>query len=652
MSLLPQRESGDACRCSPTVVEPTGTGIEDRVELRVTADDCPANGDLASSPTCRATVVDALAEHEVDAIRVRSAGHERDYTDGAVALLLASGRFAALIEHHDIALAATARTDPLAAAQEATGRAGPVGRVVAETGLAECAGRVDGADGADSYEAALRSHDGPTLGQSRVERRPPAAAHLLETEPLPTDGTVRRYAVDDPESGGGTHYHLLPLEASFGNDELRLLDEAAGSLATAGGNGSLGPARAVRRVAGPDDPVEQLTSVLRKHTRGNGVLDDLFADKRISDAFVTAPATKSPVKVVVDGETMRTNVRLTPEGVATLASRVRRASGRAFSRATPRVDATLPTETVDEEVRVAGVTRPLSPGTAFSFRRHDAEPWTLLRLVAVGSLTPRVAALLSLAVERGAAGLVAGARGAGKTTALGALLWALPQTTRTVVIEDTPELPVSELQAAGRDVQPLRVARGQDAVAETTPAEALRTALRLGDGALVVGEVRGEEAATLYEAMRVGAASEAVLGTVHGKDAAAVRGRMAELGVSEAAFSATDFVLTAAHTQAGRRAVALEEVRATDSGTEFSPLFELDEDRELAPTGSLERGESALLDGLARPSESYGDVLNALDERTESLRSLAADGAVRPATVQAERSHESDETRSTGGDSR
>lgn len=651
MSLLPRRGQSGTCQCRTEFVEPPGTGVEDRVELRAVADDCPDDGDLAEAPACRATVVAALSERDADAVRVRSAGHERYYTDGAVALLIAAGRFSVQVEHHDAGLAATARTDPLEAVQKATGRAGPVCRLATETGLAEAANPSDG------YGAALRSHDGPTLAQSRVASEPPDGARLLDSEELSTGGTARRYVVDDPTGSegaarAGTVYHLVPAEGSFGSDAYRQLDAAAQSLAAAGGRGPLEPARAVRRVADSDDPVEALSAVLRKHTRGNGVLDELFADERVSDAFITAPPTGTPVRVVVDGEAMPTNVRLTPEGVGTLASRVRRESGRAFSRATPRVDATLSTSVAPgndtstaEEFRVAGVTRPLSPGTAFAFRRHGAEPWTLPRLVTTGSLTPRAAALLSLAVKRGTTGLIAGARGAGKTTTLGALLWALPETTRTVIIEDTPELPVERLQDAGRDVQPLRVARGDSETAETTPEEALRTALRLGEGALVVGEVRGDEARTLYEAMRVGAASEAVLGTVHGEGANAVRTRMAELGVSEASFGATGFVLTTVQTPSGRRAVSLEEVRGTGDGTELVSLFEPDGDGELTATGRLGRGESDLLDGLTGPGESYGDLLASLDERTERLRSLAADGVVQPAAVRTERASDS----GTGG---
>lgn len=635
MSLLPQRSADDGCDCRPTFVEPRGTGLDNHIELRLDADNCADEGDLANEPGCRATAVESLIDRDADAVRVRTTGYERYYTDDAAALLHAAGRFAALAEHHDAGIAATARTDPLAAAHAATGRAGPIGRLAAETGL------IAGGERANGYETALRSHDGPTLAQSRIDRRLPADAQLRDTVTLSTGGAVRRYDLGtDAESD--VRYHLTPASASLDADAFACLDMAAEWLAESECVGNLAAARAVRQVTTPDDPIETLTTTLRKHTRGNGVLVDLFADERVSDAYITAPAAETPVRVVVDGETMPTNIRLTPEGVSTLASRVRRESGRAFSRATPRVDATLEigggaAAVESERVRIAGVTRPLSPGPAFAIRRHDADPWTLPRLVATDSLLPRAAALLSLAVERGTTGLVAGARGAGKTTTLGALLWALPRRTRTVLIEDTPELPVTALQSAGRDVQSIHVARGDDSTGETTPESALRTALRLGEGALVVGEVRGEEAGTLYEAMRVGAASGTVLGTVHGDSAEAVRTRMTEdLCVSESAFAATEFVLTVADTGRGRRAVAVEEVEAVDDGTELHSLFALDGGT-LEPTGRIDRGESSLLAGLARPDEQYTDVLAELTTRTKHLRSLAADGVVRPSAIQAER---------------
>jgi type IV secretory pathway ATPase VirB11/archaellum biosynthesis ATPase len=398
------------------------------------------------------------------------------------------------------------------------------------------------------------------------------------------------------------------VELTLDDDATRTVAAAADRLAATAGAGDRAPGRAVRAVAAEDAPVAVLTRVLAKHTRGIGVLRDLFADERVTDAFAPAPVGENPVHVRVDGASMRTNVRLTEPAAEALASRFRRESGRAFSRADPTLDARIATD--GRGVRVAAVTDPVSDGHGFAFRAADREPLRLPELVANGTLPPDAAALLSLATARGAATLVAGGRGAGKTTLLGALLPELTPGTRMVVIEDTPELPVDRLQAAGRDVQRLHVDRDGDGVG---PRQALRTALRLGEGALVVGEVRGEEAGALYEAMRVGAA-DATLGTVHGADAAAVRERVVtDLGVPESAFAATDLVATVARTERGRRVTAIEEVVGAD-GVAFAPLYETGP-AGLESTGRIDRGNSGLVAALGRPDETYADVREALQRR-------------------------------------
>jgi len=202
---------------------------------------------------------------------------------------------------------------------------------------------------------------------------------------------------------------------------------------------------------------------------------------------------------------------------------------------------------------------------------------------------------------------------------LGALLWELPPTVRTVVIEDTPELPVGPLQEAGRDVQALLAGEHGG---ELSPAAALRSALRLGDGALAVGEVRGEEAAVLYEAMRVGANSEAVLGTVHGDGGAAVYERVvSDLGVPASSFGVTDLLVTLERGPAGRRVRLVEEVVGNDPPG-FEPLFERTGEG-LSATGRVERGNSRLVGSLATPGECYADVRERLGKRERLLRTLA-----------------------------
>ncbi|GAB6862310.1 ATPase, T2SS/T4P/T4SS family [Haloplanus litoreus] len=611
------------CRCEVVVRPPPGSDPERRGTLVVDADACPGDGDLAGSPACRARVIDTLADRGVDAVHVATGGRERVYDDDAVGLLVAAGRFAARVAVHDEALADRARRDPLGAARAAAGRAGPVSELAATTGLAAGAARVDGT------ETAFGATVGPTISNARLETGPPPDATLVARRDLDTGATVRQYRTD-----AGGYYLLDPLESRLDASELDALAAAHDRLAD--GVGTEGDDRAVARAVraidapSPDASMAAVERVLRKHTRDHGVLEDLFADPQVTEVLVTAPVDRNPVRVAVDGDRLPTNVQLTRRGTASLASRFRRESGRAFSRASPTLDAT--TETRSGRVRVAGVTDPASDGYGFVFRTGGRDAWTLPALVANGTLSADAAALCSVAVERAGAGLIAGPRGAGKTTLLSALLWELPPTTRTVVVEDTPELPAARLGEAGRDVQPVRVESGDGPA--LTPTEALRTALRLGEGALVVGEVRGEEAATLYEAMRVGAASSAVLGTIHGDGADAVFERVVtDLGVSASSFAATDFLVTLA-TDERRRVASVEEVRDTADGVAFESLFEPGPDG-AEPTGVVDRGNSRLVASLARPDESYADVLDRLDDRATLLTDLATTDRIDPDAVDA-----------------
>ena len=607
---LPWTDAERDCRCEPSFREPIGTGVGDRAVLAVDAADCPGRGDLAESPDCLATVVEALTERDADVIRTRHRGRERAYAGRAAACLVAAGRFRERIEFHETRLADRVTRDPVGAAREAVGREGPPARIAAETGLSTVV------EGADEVGDVLRAHAGPQIAAARIAARPPPGAELVDRWALDTDATVRLYE----GSGPLRTYHLTPPVRDLDDGAIERLDDAKRRLLDDPTGGARAPGRAARAAAEDGDPVSTLAEVLRRHTRGYGAFEHVFADDRVSDATLSAPVTENPLRVVVDGERCRTNVRLPPEGAATLASRLRRTSGRGFSRASPTLDATL--ETDAGRVRVAATTGPASDGLSFAFRRGDPDAWTLARLVDVGTVTPAAAGLLSVAVERGVTGLVAGGRGAGKTTALGALLWELPAETRSVLIEDTPELPASALTAAGRDAQRLRVGDG----AEPSPSDAVRTALRLGGGAIVVGEVRGEEARALYEAMRVGATGETVLGTIHGEDPPAVRERVvSDLGVSPSSFAATDLIVLLDD----HRVDAIAEVAGHDDGAAFDPLFERTGDG-LTPTGRIDRGESRLVERLAGTDGSYAAARAAVGERGERIREAVAAGRTDP----------------------
>ncbi|MBZ6493605.1 type II/IV secretion system ATPase subunit [Natrinema longum] len=596
--------------------------FDDRT-IHVDASEC--SGNLVESPDCRHSVVEMLSEREMESIVVSSDGlkyrYDRDETD----FLGAAGRFIELLGSRDEVLARDVARDPLGAAAGLDSRVDEIGDVALESGLLEVVAGVDG------YTDVLSPRVGVGIANYFIDRTIDETARLVDIRELETGSTTRIYERADRLP----LYELDVVDLSLSPEERELVIDGYEAIAEGWVDGDRAPSRAIEFVS--EEPVDPtLTTVLEKHTEGYGILEDLFADSAVTDVYVTSPVTANPLRVELDGEAMETNVHLTETGAKALASRVRRTSGRAFSRAKPTVDATASLAN-GRGLRIAGVTDPVADGTAFAFREQSDDRFTLPGLVANGTMPAAAAGFLSTAIERNAATLIAGTRGAGKTTLLGTLLYEVTPDTRTVIIEDTPELPVSPLQSVGRDVQALRT--GTSRGPEISPADALRTALRLGDGALVVGEIRGEEARVLYEAMRVGANANAVLGTIHGDGADDVYERVvSDLDVEPSSFGATDLVVTvqAYRTPEGRsrRIARIEEVLGTGDDIRFESLYELD-GTETASTGRIDRGKSRYVQAMSGPTEEYADVRRAIVEREELMRELAEDGRVSPSEVAA-----------------
>lgn len=587
-------------------------------ELVVDASDC--DGNLATAEHCRKAVITTLADTEVETILIQSRGNRFLYGTEAVALLSAAGRFVELLGDRHERLGEAALYDPLAVTNELDNRVDPIADVGIESGLVQVGARVE------SYDRALSPARGLSIAYYYVDKSIPEGSRLADVKRLETGSEVRIYEREDKVP----LYEIDVVDLSLTPAQRELLIEGYEAIAEGEVEGERAASRALESAA--DDPVDPLlTSILAKHTDGYGILEDLFSDPEVTDIFVTSPVDYNPIRVEMDGETMATNIHLSEDGAAALASRVRRTSGRAFSRATPTVDATGDLES-GSDIRIAGVTDPVADGIAFAFREQAEDKFTLPRLVENGTMTPEVAGFLSVAAERNAAALIAGTRGAGKTTLLGTLLYELTPDTRTVLIEDTPELPVDSLQSVDRDVQALRIGTGEGP--EVSAKEALKTALRMGDGALVVGEIRGEEAQVLYEAMRIGANANAVLGTIHGDGADDVYERVvSDLNVEPSSFAATDLVVTCQAYQSvqgkKRRVSRIEEVMNDGEEVWFEPLFAIEDERAHS-TGRIERGESRIVEQLAGPGEEYATVLSDIKNRTEALEQLAEDGRTTP----------------------
>ena len=292
---------------------------------------------------------------------------------------------------------------------------------------------------------------------------------------------------------------------------------------------------------------EELATIVSRYTIGYGILELLLSDRQLTDVYIDSPLGSKPIYLVHSkyGQ-CQTNIIFSEEEAKSTVSRFRALSGRPFDEAHPILDFDL----ADLQTRIAAIGKPLAvDGTAFALRLHKDTPWTLAQFVDFKMMPPLAAGILSFFVDAQASMLIVGSRGSGKTSMLQALMQEIPQNLRIIVQEDTQELPIPQLKQLGFNVQRLktRPPLGAQSEAEVSAEDALRTALRLGDSVLIVGEVRSGEAKALYEAMRVGAVGNVVMGTIHGESAYSIWDRVVnDLGVPTTSFKATDMTIVAA----------------------------------------------------------------------------------------------------------
>ncbi len=359
--------------------------------------------------------------------------------------------------------------------------------------------------------------------------------------------------------------------------------------------------------------IEQLAEILTRYTAGFGVLELLLADDKIQDIYINSPIEKTPIMIThAEWQECKTNLIPTREDAEAWATRLRIQSGRPLDEANPVLDTdiSLPMGSA----RFAVITRTLSPeGLAFAIRRHRYKPWTLPLFIKAKMINPLASGLLSFLIDGAVSLLVAGGRGAGKTSLLAALMLEILPRVRIVTIEDTLELPVGPLIELGYNIESMKSRSVITRVETEMPAdEALRTSLRLGDSSLIVGEIRSVEAKALWEAMRIGALSNVVAGTIHGESAYGVYDRVVnDLGVPPTSFKATDIIIICKMLRSAdglyrfRRVTDIVEVRkkwqedpVREGG--FVPLMEYSSKEDsLRPTDVFINGESEILNRVA-----------------------------------------------------
>lgn len=357
----------------------------------------------------------------------------------------------------------------------------------------------------------------------------------------------------------------------------------------------------------------KLSRILVRHTIGFGLIEVLLMDTKLQDMVLNAPIPQNPVYVRHEKyDECVTNITPSFEDAESWAAKLRLQSGRPLDEANPVLDAEV--SFGNSRARVAAIKEPLSPaGLAYAFRRHRDDPWTLPLFIKNKMINSFAAGLLSFLIDGNRTLLVAGTRSSGKTSLLGSLMLEIMQKYRVIVVEDTLELPIDALRNLGYDILRMKVRSALvSGSTEVEAAEGIRTSLRLGDSALIVGEVRSGEAKALYEAMRVGALANVVAGTIHGDSPYGVFDRVVnDLDVEATSFKATDLIIVAnpIKTPDGmhsiRRVISVTEVRKhwkedplQEGGFVDLLRYNVEKD-ELEPTPELINGESEIIKSIA-----------------------------------------------------
>jgi pilus assembly protein CpaF len=179
--------------------------------------------------------------------------------------------------------------------------------------------------------------------------------------------------------------------------------------------------------------------------------------------------------------------------------------GRRVDESSPMVDARLP-----DGSRVNAIIPPLAlDGPSLSIRRFGTTPLTAQKLLDLKSISPEMLEVLTAAVKARISILISGGTGAGKTTFLNMLSKYIPESERLVTIEDAAELQIQQENVVRLETRPPNV-EGKGAVRQR---QLLINALRMRPDRIVIGEVRGEEAFDMLQAMNTG--HEGSMTTIH-----------------------------------------------------------------------------------------------------------------------------------------
>ena len=262
---------------------------------------------------------------------------------------------------------------------------------------------------------------------------------------------------------------------------------------------------------------EKIIYSINKNFIGDGLIDPLMHDKYIED--ISCDGLNTPIFVFHSNyESLQTNLMYHKSAnLDSFVTKLAQRAGKYISIAEPMLDATMAD---GSRIQMTLGTEVTAHGSTFTIRKFKEEPITPTDLTEWGTFSPLSIAYIWIAVEAGKSCIFAGGTASGKTTSLNAISLFIPPLAKIVTLEDTREL---KLPHKNWIPSVTRESFDADGKGTIDMYELLRAALRQRPEYILVGEVRGQEALTLFQAMSTGHVTYA---TMHADSVASVVHRL------------------------------------------------------------------------------------------------------------------------------
>jgi flagellar protein FlaI len=315
----------------------------------------------------------------------------------------------------------------------------------------------------------------------------------------------------------------------------------------------------------PPESIDKLLYYIVRDFVGYGKIDPLMKDHLIED--VSADGVNIPIYVWHRFyESLPTNIIFKDEAeLNSFIVRLAYLAGKNISIASPILDSSLPDGSRIQLTYGNEVTR---RGSTFTIRRFRVDPLTISDLIAFNTLSSEMAAYLWYIIENRASVLVAGGIAAGKTTMLNCLSMFIKPEMKIVSVEDTQEL---NLPHENWIPSVVRLGFGhEDRRSAITLFDLLKAAVRQRPDYIIVGEIRGEEAYTLFQAMATGHLG---MCTIHAESVEAVINRLESepMNIPKPLIAMIDLIMVMTRTEIegkpARRTLTATEVVGLDTKT-------------------------------------------------------------------------------------